>query len=466
MTSARKEGVVTLTPAVGGEKRTLTVKPKQLPMVCAVASTVYKVQGETLTSMVVADWKAEWKPGYPVHNKPEQAYITLSRVVNRDSFVTLKPFTKAHANYFKPKLATMVEDKRLETECNNYLKSDEVKKLFPAEDYAELLSCIVVSPDPIPKMSTAAKRRVKPSVTKAVPGLFTRLKEKYRRFQQQKQVHQPKQQMNSTAKPGLLARLKNKYGSKHQQEPNQQQQQQQEPIQHKQQQNQQPVVIEEWMLIESDLTQRSELVNAVRAFRDPTETRNAWLTDNSIDLHLQMILAQHNHNNVTFLSAQFYTRLTNPIFSYGDLRNWVNKLGVIFHSSTTDMKVIIPINYGSDHWVLSFLDFKTKQYSYYDSLQRERPLIPLFLENLLIEAHKDQDPDGGFSIADWTPNVLEGPLQTNWWDCGVFLSAAAKHLLLHDDLYNATFSQGQMPYLRQQMADELEPWWEMMNPEA
>jgi hypothetical protein len=231
-------------------------------------------------------------------------------------------------------------------------------------------------------MSTAAKRRVKPSVTKAVPGLFTRLKEKYRRFQQQKQVQQPKQQMSSTAKPGLLARLKNKYGSKHQQEPNQQQQQQQ-PIQHQQQQqHQQPVVIEEWMLIESDLTQRSELVNAVRAFRDTTETENAWLNDNSIDLHLQMILAQHNHNNVTFLSAQFYTRLTNPIYSYGDLRNWVNKLGVIFHSSTTDMKVFIPINYGSDHWVLSFLDFKTKQYSYYDSLHLENNTLWAACDNL------------------------------------------------------------------------------------
>ena len=62
MTTAKKSVQLAITPAVGGEKRTVHIRPTQLPFVNAIASTVYKVHGETLTSLVVADWYAKSKP--------------------------------------------------------------------------------------------------------------------------------------------------------------------------------------------------------------------------------------------------------------------------------------------------------------------------------------------------------------------------------------------------------------------
>jgi len=84
----------------------------------------------------------------------------------------------------------------------------------------------------------------------------------------------------------------------------------------------------------------------------------------------------------------------------------------------------------------------------------------------LIDAHQHQDPSGGFNIDNWTTNVggMLGPRQINGYDCGVFMSAAAHHLLLHDDFSNATFEQHNMPYWQRTIAEEIEPWWHLMNP--
>jgi len=57
-TEAYMKSSITLPKAPDGQPRSITVKPQQLPFVCAVGSTVYKVQGETLQSMVVMDWKS------------------------------------------------------------------------------------------------------------------------------------------------------------------------------------------------------------------------------------------------------------------------------------------------------------------------------------------------------------------------------------------------------------------------
>jgi hypothetical protein len=54
---------VKLTPGVGGERRARRLRLTQLPFVGAAGSTIYTIQGETLTSLVLADWKALSRPG-------------------------------------------------------------------------------------------------------------------------------------------------------------------------------------------------------------------------------------------------------------------------------------------------------------------------------------------------------------------------------------------------------------------
>jgi hypothetical protein len=85
-TEAYMKSTITLPKAPDGQPRSITVKPQQLPFVCAVGSTVYKVQGETLQSMVVMDWKSSQR----VVNKPQQTYILVSRVTSRNALIALR----------------------------------------------------------------------------------------------------------------------------------------------------------------------------------------------------------------------------------------------------------------------------------------------------------------------------------------------------------------------------------------
>lgn len=80
---------------LSGESRTLTLKVQQFPFVCAVGATVYKVQGESLRSMAVVDWKSGGKGA----NKHQQVYIMVSRVVTREGPICLKPFTSDLASW-------------------------------------------------------------------------------------------------------------------------------------------------------------------------------------------------------------------------------------------------------------------------------------------------------------------------------------------------------------------------------
>ena len=101
---------LSLTPKRDGSKRELKVKIQQFPFVSATASTVYKVQGETLTSMVIVDWKAGRRGGV---DKREQAYLMLSRVVKRTGLLILKPFTRELASWYKPPEHSLREEERL-----------------------------------------------------------------------------------------------------------------------------------------------------------------------------------------------------------------------------------------------------------------------------------------------------------------------------------------------------------------
>jgi hypothetical protein len=101
---------IALAGIVNGVPRSLSVRIQQFPLVCAVSSTVYKVQGETLNGMVVT----EWKSGSAVANKKEQPYLLDSRVTSRTAFATLTPLTTAIIDWAHPSQAALDEEARLE----------------------------------------------------------------------------------------------------------------------------------------------------------------------------------------------------------------------------------------------------------------------------------------------------------------------------------------------------------------
>lgn len=108
-TEAYKESNVSLPLAPGGVPRKLAVKIQQLPFTCAAGSTVYKVQGETLNSMVVVDWKTK----IAIVNKPQQIYLIVSRVTSRDAFLTMSPLTDELIAWAKPPAHALNEERRL-----------------------------------------------------------------------------------------------------------------------------------------------------------------------------------------------------------------------------------------------------------------------------------------------------------------------------------------------------------------
>lgn len=85
---------------------------------------MYKVQGETLNSMIIARWK-----DVKFYNK-QQAYICVSRVTNGESFGSMDEFTEEHKEQFKPSYHTHVEDKRLRQLSQRFFDSAEIKELF------------------------------------------------------------------------------------------------------------------------------------------------------------------------------------------------------------------------------------------------------------------------------------------------------------------------------------------------
>jgi hypothetical protein len=101
-----------------GDKRTLSVKIQQFPFVCAVGATVYKVQGESLESMAVVDWKVSLRGA----NRPQQAYLMVSRVVKRGGLICLKSFTPEIAAWSKPPTDAIMEDRRLSDESERTLR--------------------------------------------------------------------------------------------------------------------------------------------------------------------------------------------------------------------------------------------------------------------------------------------------------------------------------------------------------
>jgi len=113
-TEAYSKSKIPLPAAPSGQRRYLEVKPQQFPFVCAVGSTVYKVQGETLQSMVVVDWTSTNN----IINKPQQSYLLVSRVTSRNAFLSLSPFTAKLAKWSKPPQNALDEEKRL-TDLSN-----------------------------------------------------------------------------------------------------------------------------------------------------------------------------------------------------------------------------------------------------------------------------------------------------------------------------------------------------------
>jgi len=84
------------------------IKLKQFPCVSAIGSSVYKIQGDTLNSMIIDSWWSNTGA-----DCPEQGYVYVSRVTSRYSLLILEELTKDVVSKFKSSTDAIELEKQL-----------------------------------------------------------------------------------------------------------------------------------------------------------------------------------------------------------------------------------------------------------------------------------------------------------------------------------------------------------------
>ena len=124
------------------------LKITQLPIIPCSASTAYKLQGETLNSEVIVDWKSE----VSIINRRQQAYLMLSRCTTREALITLHLFTEGLAEWFVPDQDVLDVDDNLKRLHNELIIKEKINE--------EECFTKVISNDPSDKEDVIASVRI------------------------------------------------------------------------------------------------------------------------------------------------------------------------------------------------------------------------------------------------------------------------------------------------------------------
>jgi hypothetical protein len=112
-------------PDTPNKKRSAKIKITQFPLVSAVASSIYKIQGDTLEAGIIGQWRSSTAADHP-----HQAYVQISRFPTPENFTIMYPFTQEDAAYFKPKQDALDEEERLIKLAEKYT-ADFKRKYYP-----------------------------------------------------------------------------------------------------------------------------------------------------------------------------------------------------------------------------------------------------------------------------------------------------------------------------------------------
>jgi hypothetical protein len=82
--------------------------------------TTYKIQGDTLPAMVIANWRSKTKA-----DRPEQGYVMVSRAKSRYNLICLEQISADDCDYFKPSVQCLNADK-----CLNILSKKTIAQFY------------------------------------------------------------------------------------------------------------------------------------------------------------------------------------------------------------------------------------------------------------------------------------------------------------------------------------------------
>eukprot|EP00529_Nitzschia_sp_RCC80_P012873 CAMPEP_0113506482 /NCGR_PEP_ID=MMETSP0014_2-20120614/35928_1 /TAXON_ID=2857 /ORGANISM="Nitzschia sp." /LENGTH=589 /DNA_ID=CAMNT_0000401973 /DNA_START=39 /DNA_END=1808 /DNA_ORIENTATION=- /assembly_acc=CAM_ASM_000159 len=171
-----------------------------------------------------------------------------------------------------------------------------------------------------------------------------------------------------------------------------------------------------------------------------------WLSGDIIDAFFKLLKKRDKNLNgdcadCVFLTSYFYTKLTEgaptstDMYKYETVKKWGTSAGGIFGK-----KVYVPVNLDRNHWILAMMDARIetngKTVELFDSCRRKNKAekhgaVTANLTRYLADEHlhKQKAP---LNISQWTMlgTNREAPIQTNGFDCGVFVCMYAYFLTL------------------------------------
>mmetsp|Transcript_23014 Transcript_23014/g.54619 ORF Transcript_23014/g.54619 Transcript_23014/m.54619 type:complete len:556 (+) Transcript_23014:112-1779(+) len=171
-----------------------------------------------------------------------------------------------------------------------------------------------------------------------------------------------------------------------------------------------------------------------------------WLNGDIIDAFFKLLKKRDKNLNgdcadCGFLTSYFYTKLTEgapastDMYNYETVNKWGTSAGGIFGK-----KVYVPVNLDRNHWILAMMDARIetngKTVELFDSCRRKNKAekhgaVTANLTRYLADEHlhKQKAP---LNISQWTMlgTNREAPIQTNGFDCGVFVCMYAYFLTL------------------------------------
>ncbi|RPA86741.1 cysteine proteinase [Ascobolus immersus RN42] len=154
-----------------------------------------------------------------------------------------------------------------------------------------------------------------------------------------------------------------------------------------------------------------------------------WYNDDMIDYYLGLVCHRANAGRTTkkvhAFTTFFYTSMATG--GYEKVKRWAKKRNVDIGGAKL-LKLdylFVPINLSQSHWVLGVVNFKKKQFEYFDSLGGKNATVLKVLRKYVYEESEHK-----VNLDEWKDVCWgsDGPQQGNMSDCGVFTVKTAEVL--------------------------------------
>ena len=177
-----------------------------------------------------------------------------------------------------------------------------------------------------------------------------------------------------------------------------------------------------------------------------------WVDSTIIDEYFKILYKEYQSQSKSRLKLHFYNTAFY-YYLYDHKKKIDTQIVKEFGNPFQYDKVLIPINIGNNHWLLAYINMRIKELFIYDSIDNEQRQINI-INNLLTwlmsfipkQDRKNEEEK-------WKAEIVDAPLQTNGFDCGVFTMKYADHIVQGKE--EMRFTTEDMPRFRQEIKNKI-----------